>query len=293
MARKMDEKEKAEYRAKKQAEAEVYKAKMLEGIASFCRSDAYKEYLNIMARFPSYSTHNLLMIMMQKPDASLVQGFTAWKKMGRSVRKGEKGIRIWAPQFSSRKVDENEEEEDDDKLVLRGFRLVSVFDVAQTEGEVLPDICSSLSGAVSNLDDIREALISHYGVEVYYEDPDKMHGAKGVCYPNDAKIGICSGLEQAQELKTLIHELAHFLLHAGENGKLPTDTKELQAESVAYVVCQHIGLDTGEYSFGYIASWGEARTAKEIMDALKPVAKTAAGIMEVLDGICAEAEEAA
>lgn len=293
MTKKMNAAEKAAYREKKRNEAEAYKAKMLEGIANFCRSDAYKEYLNIMARFPSYSTHNLLMIMMQKPDASLVQGFTAWKKMGRSVRKGEKGIRIWAPQFSSRKADENEEEDNDDKLVLRGFRLVSVFDVAQTEGEVLPDICSSLSGAVSNLDDIREALISHYGVEVYYEDPGKMHGAKGVCYPNDAKIGICSGLEQAQELKTLIHELAHFLLHAGENGKLPTDTKELQAESVAYVVCQHIGLDTGEYSFGYIASWGEARTAKEIMDALKPVAKTAAGIMEVLDGACAEAEEAA
>ncbi|MGA3149909.1 MAG: ArdC-like ssDNA-binding domain-containing protein [Acidimicrobiales bacterium] len=227
-----------------------------EGIASLTTSDQWRRHLDYQSRFHRYSVGNVVLIAAQCPHARQVAGFRAWAKLGRTVRRGEKAIWILAPMV--RRTSRSEDPGDDP--VVRGFRCVPVFDLSQTEGAELPEICHRLSGddptaLFAGLTAVATAL--GYSV-VRTALPD---GRNGDCSYSLRRIRVEEGNAAAQQVKTLAHEIAHaFLHHDGADRRLA----ELEAESTAFVVCRSLGLDTGLYSFGYVATWaggGEAAVA--------------------------------
>ena len=257
-----------------------------------------------MSKFHNYSFNNTMLIAMQKPDATLVAGFKAWQKnFDRHVKKGEKGIRILAP--APYKIKEEQEKLDpvtgevmldkngmpiteEVEIKIPAFRVVPVFDVSQTDGKELPDIgVNELSGSVEDYEDFMQALTEVSPVTITYEDIDGE--AKGYFHTTDHRIAIQEGMSQSQTVKTAIHEVAHAKLHDREQNQdidavLDKDrnTKEVEAESVAYTVCQHFGIDTSDYSFGYIAGWSSDRDMKELKSSLDTIRKTAS---ELITGI--------
>jgi len=222
-------------------------AKLAEGISGLTDSTQWMRHLECQSRFHRYSFGNVILIAAQCPDASRVAGFKTWRALGRTVRKGEKAIWILAPMVAKRAdgVDPT------DDRVVRGFKYVPVFDLSQTEGEELPAACHKLSGdgptdALARL--TRVALLHGYSVEET-ELPDDVNGD---CTFSLRRIRVESRNSSAQRVKTLAHEIAHALLHTDQPDR---SVAELEAESVAYLVCQHLGLDTGAYTFGYVATW--------------------------------------
>ena len=278
--------------------------KLEQGIKEFFESEKYKTYLNTMSKFHNYSFNNTMLIAMQKPDATLVAGFKAWQKdFDRHVKKGEKGIRILAP--APYKIKEEQEKLDpvtgeimldkngmpvteEVEIKIPAFRVVPVFDVSQTDGKELPDIgVNELSGSVEDYEDFMQALTEVSPVPITYEDIEGE--AKGYFHTTDHRIAIQEGMSQSQTVKTAIHEVAHAKLHDREQNQdidavLDKDrnTKEVEAESVAYTVCQHFGIDTSDYSFGYIAGWSSDRDMKELKSSLDTIRKTAS---ELITGI--------
>lgn len=294
---------------------------MEQGIQDLFESDRYKEYLSVMSRFHSYSLNNTILIAMQKPDASLVAGFNAWKNnFGRTVKKGENGIRIIAP--SPYKVKKEMEKIDpktqkpiigqdgkpvtqEVEITIPAFKAVSVFDVSQTEGKELPNIAvDELSGGVDRYKEFFSALEKTSPVPISFEKIEG--GSHGYYHLVDKRIAIKEGMSELQTLKTAIHEISHAKLHdadlnASKNKSTSrnnpdskpekrTDqrTREVEAESVAYVVCQHYGLDTSDYSFGYIAGWSSGKELEELKGSLETVRSTAAEIIKSVDGYFAE-----
>lgn len=261
-----------------------------EGLTELFDSENYRNYLNIMSKFHNYSFNNTLLIAMQNPEASYVAGYSDWKnKFHRQVLKGEKAIKIIAPAPYKKEI----VKEVQDKLtgetvyekteqVIPAYKAVSVFDISQTEGEELPSIgVNELTGDVDGYDNLIDTIKSISPVPVQYEDISS--GAKGFYVSGAKKIVIRNGLEQIQEIKTLIHEIAHALLHDKEGSLVDgvtqdtgwnRKTKEVQAESVAYTVCQHLGIDTSDYSFGYIAGWSSGRDKKELKTSMETIRKT-------------------
>jgi antirestriction protein ArdC len=221
-------------------------AQLEEGIARLTTSDAWREHLLFQSRFHRYSYSNVVLISSQDPRATQVAGFRSWRRLDRFVRKGEKAIWILAPIVRRR-----EPGDEDDARDIRGFKYVPVFDIAQTEGKAPPAVCTRLCG-----DDpagiyprlVTMARSIGFGVE------DCEFGAtiNGDCSHSERRIRVEARNDPVQRVKTLAHELAHALLH-----QCMTDRAlaELEAESTAYVVCQRLGLDTGGYSFGYVATW--------------------------------------
>lgn len=239
------------------------------------RSESLTEYLDAMSRFHAYSFGNCLLIAKQRPTATLVAGFHAWKKRGCSVKKGERGICILAPM--TRRADDGEE--DETKKVF-GYRAVHVFDVSQTEGEELPDI-SRIGGDPGDALARLYTATTRLGIEVLVEDC--LDGTDGVSM--GGKIALLRGLSPAAAFCTLAHELAHELLHRGEDRKTLSKTvKELEAESVAYVVSRSVGLENAlAQSSDYIQCHGGD---KELLEAsLRRIQKTAAEIIERLDEV--------
>ncbi len=257
------------------------------GVAELFESDRFKEYLTCMSKFHNYSFNNTLLITMQRPDATLVAGFNAWKdKHGRMVRKGEKGIKILAPY--KYKVDaEPEHEGEESKTIERtGFKPTYVFDVSQTEGKELPSIAvSELSGDVNEYNKFLRALRIICPVPIDFEDIQD--GSKGYFSDSENRIAIKKGMSQIQTIKTLIHETAHAMLHssAAEDKDYPTErrTKEVEAESVAFTVCKRYGLDTEDYSFGYIAGWSSGKDTKELKASLERIKDTADRMITGID----------
>jgi antirestriction protein ArdC len=218
-----------------------------DGISSLTTSDQWIRHLACQSRFHRYSFGNAVLINAQLPEARQVAGFSTWKKLGRCVRKGEQAIWIVAPMVASKPgpVGARGDRE------VRGFKHVPVFDVSQTEGEELPAVCRNLSGdgpanCLTGLIDVAESV--GYSVE-FAPLPG---GLNGDCAFNLRRIRVESCNSTAQQIKTLTHEIAHALLHRDQTDR---PLAELEAESTAYVVCQHIGLDTGSYTFGYVATW--------------------------------------
>ena len=276
------------------------------GIQQLFDSDRYKAYLTTMAKFHNYSFNNTLLIAMQ--GGQLVAGFNKWKDtFHRTVKKGEKGIKILAP--APYKVKQKMEKLDEqgkpildkdgkplteEKTVqIPAFKVVSVFDVSQTEGEPLPSIAvNELSGSVQDYQDFFKALEQSSPVPIGFEDIEG--GAHGYFHLLDNRIAIQEGMSQLQTIKTAIHEIAHAKLHAID----PTDpeqtnrpdsrTREVQAESVAYAVCQHYGLDTSEYSFGYVAGWSSGRELAELKASLEIIRSAAHELISALDEHLAE-----
>ena len=279
--------------------------KLEQGIKELFESERFKEYLTTMSKFYNYSFNNTLLIAMQKPDATLIAGYTAWQRnFDRQVMKGEKGIKIFAP--APYKVKEEREKLDpvtqkpildkDGKPVTEtvevtrpAFKVVSVFDVSQTDGKELPDIAvDELTGSVENYAAFFDALKELSPVPIAFENITD--GAKGYFSPVENRIAIQEGMSEIQTIKTAIHEIAHAKLHAVTPGEkvAPEDkkdrrTKEVEAESVAYTVCQRYGIETSDYSFGYIAGWSSDKETKELKGSLETIRKTAAEMITGID----------
>ena len=277
-----------------------------QGIKELFDSDRYKEYLRVMSKFHNYSFNNTLLIAMQKPDASLVAGFQSWKNnFKRNVVKGEKGIKILAPSpFKIRqemeKIDPETQKpvigadgkpvKEEKEITIPAFKVVSVFDVSQTEGKELPDITvDMLTGDVEHFKDVFAALEKTSPVPIGFE---KIEGnSHGYYHLEEKRIAIDEGMSELQTIKTAIHEIAHAKLHdidpnapKEEQADRPDRrTREVQAESVAYAVCQHYGLDTSDYSFGYVAGWSSGRELDELKSSLETIRSTAAEIINSID----------
>lgn len=302
----------ADAKTEKQKVQEITE-KLEQGIKELFESEKYKTYLNTMSKFHNYSFNNTMLIAMQKPDATLVAGFKAWQKnFDRHVKKGEKGIRILAP--APYKIKEEQEKLDpvtgeimldkngmpiteEVEIKIPAFRVVPVFDVSQTDGKELPDIgVNELSGSVEDYEDFMQALTEVSPVPITYEDIEGE--AKGYFHTTDHRIAIQEGMSQSQTVKTAIHEVAHAKLHDREQNQdidavLDKDrnTKEVEAESVAYTVCQHFGIDTSDYSFGYIAGWSSDRDMKELKSALDTIRKTASELITGIEDRLAELQK--
>lgn len=273
-----------------------------QGIKDLFESEQYRKWLITMSRFHQYSLNNTILICMQKPDASLVAGFHAWKKMGRHVKKGEKGIWILAPIRYTREQPnaekdpleshETEKEKIEKKeIICTGYKVVSVFDVSQTEGRELPSIgVNEMTGDVDTYQQFFEALKMSCPVPIEFEEI--RNGAKGYFHQTESRIAIQKGMSQVQTLKTVIHEMAHQKLHSIQGGPadltpvqriISRNAKEVEAESVAFTVCQHYGIDTSDYSFAYIASWSEGKDTSELKQSMDIIRKAASEMIREID----------
>lgn len=257
-----------------------------EGTKNVYSSKAWTAYLQTMARFHQYSTSNSILIYTQKPDATYVAGYYAWKNtFHRRVRKGEKSIRILAPirKYTVEQTDDGEEEQ---KYRITGFRPVSVFDVSQTVGKDLPSYMKNdLNGEVEDYALFQEALCLASPVPVHFEKlPEKIHGMYRTI---DADILIQEGMSQKQTIRTMIHEIAHAMMHyphPGDN-QASRNRREMEAESTAYAVASYYGIDTSEYSFPYIAGWSENHDMKELKDSLDVIRNTSDRLITTIDCI--------
>lgn len=285
--------------------------KLEQGIKEVFESEKYKEYLNTMSKFYNYSFNNTMLIAMQKPDATLVAGYNAWiAKFGRHVIKGEKGIQIIAP--APIKIKEEVEKLDpvtqepqlDEKgqpiveeveITKPAYKVTSVFDVSQTEGRELPEITvKELDGDIKDYDVFMQALADIAPVPIGYEHIE--NGANGYYHMEDKRIAIREDMSELQTVKTAIHEIAHATLHDTEQKDIDMEpvkktdrkTKEVEAESIAYTVCQHYGIDTSDYSFGYVAGWSSDKNMKELRNSLETIRKTSATLITTIDERVAE-----
>ena len=285
-----------------------------QGIAELFDSERYKEYLKVMSKFHNYSFRNTVLIAMQKPDASLVAGFSAWKNnFERNVMKGQKGIKIIAPspykiKQEMQKIDPHTQKPiigkdgkpvtEEKEITIPAYKVVSVFDVSQPEGKALPDIAvDELTGDVDRYKDFFAALEKTSPVPIAFENIEG--GSHGYYHLEDKRIAINEGMSELQTLKTAIHEIAHAKLHdidlnapKDEQPRVDRRTREVEAESVAYTVCQHYGLDTSDYSFGYVAGWSSGRELSELKSSLETIRSAAAEIINSIDENLAELQKA-
>lgn len=275
-----------------------------QGVQELFTSERYREYLNMMAKFHNYSFNNTLLIAMQRPDATLVAGYQAWqKKFNRHVLRGEKGIQIISPAPIREKEEVEKIDPETNEPILKAngqpeteiiehviprFKVATVFDVSQTEGEPLPDLGGAdLTGQVADFTVFMEAIRNVSPVPIRFAEIEGP--SHGYYHNTDKEIVIKSGMSESQTMKTAIHEVTHALLHdrdlmeeqGVEKDKM---TKEVEAESVAYIVCQHLGLDSSEYSFPYIAGWSSDRDMKELRTSMDLIRKTAGDFIENMAG---------
>lgn len=286
------------------------------GIKELFESDKYRKYLATMSRFHRYSVNNTMLIYMQRPDATHVAGFNKWRdQFGRNVLKGEKGIRIIAPTPYKKKVEEIKTDPETNAPVLDAdgkaiieekeiripmFKVVSVFDVSQTAGKPLPQLAADLSGNVQQYEVFMEALRRASPVPI---------GIKPVAHDTDGffsikaqSITIRAGMSEVQTVCAAVHEIAHAKLHDYEHmteladdgetilvpGEKSRNTEEVEAESISYAVCQYYGIETGENSFGYIATWSKGKELKELRASLETINKTASELITDIDRHFAE-----
>ena len=270
--------------------------KLEDGVRDLFTSENYKKYLRTMSQFHNYSFNNTILIALQRPDATYVAGYGAWQqKFHRQVKRGEKGITILAPVpvkdksiTSDAENHESTEPDTDVGKVTMYFRPVSVFDISQTEGEPLPSLgVNELAGSADGYASFMKALSALSPVPIRFDKIDG--GAKGYYHTVNKEIVIKSGMSEAQTMKTCVHEVSHAILHDRDRMKeegLQKDrqTKEVEAESVAFAVCAAFGLDTGEsYSFPYIGVWSGSREMKELKASMDTIRKTAGEIIEGIE----------
>ena len=279
--------------------------KLEAGIQALFESETFKNYLKTLSKFHDYSLNNTILIAMQKPDATLVAGYTAWQKnFGRQVQKGEQGIRILAPtpykkQMEVDRIDpvtrqpilnpDGSTAKDLKEVMVPAFKVVNVFDVSQTDGRPLPTIgVNELTGDVAQYESFFEALKRACPVPIGFEEISS--GAKGYYHTVDHRIALQEGMSEVQTVKTLIHEMAHQKLHAidpkdlpPEEPRLTRNAKEVEAESVAYTVAQHYGIETSDYSFAYIAGWSKDKDTPELKASLDRIRKAADEMITAID----------
>ena len=282
--------------------------KLEQGLQDLFNSDSYRNYLSTMSKFHNYSFNNTLLIAMQKPDATLVAGYKAWQKnFERHVNKGGKAIRILAPapykiKEERDKIDpvtqellldkDGNPQKEEVEITIPAFRAVSVFDVAQTDGKPIPELAAKeLLSDVEGYQDMIRAVEAISPVPIELEE---IAGDSKGYYDREAKrIAVQENMSESQTLKTMIHEVAHSKLHSkeveqDEQMRKDRNTKEVEAESIAYTVCQHFGVDTSDYSFGYIAGWSSGRDTKELRASMDTIRRTAS---ELITGIEEQLQE--
>ena len=282
--------------------------KLEQGLQDLFNSDSYCNYLRTMSKFHNYSFNNTLLIAMQKPDATLVAGYKAWQKnFERHVNKGEKAIRILAPapykiKEERDKIDpvtqellldkDGNPQKEEVEITIPAFRAVSVFDVAQTDGKPIPELAAKeLLSDVEGYQDMIRAVEAISPVPIELEE---IAGDSKGYYDREAKrIAVQENMSESQTLKTMIHEVVHSKLHSkeveqDEQMKKDRNTKEVEAESIAYTVCQHFSIDTSDYSFGYIAGWSSGRDTKELRSSMDTIRRTAS---ELITGIEEQLQE--
>ena len=282
-----------------------------QGIQELFESEKYMRYLSVMSRFHRYSVNNTMLIYMQKPDATLVAGYNKWKnQFERHVKKGEHGITIIAPTPFKKKIEEQKLDPDtkapmldaEGKIIMEEreveipmFRPVKVFDVSQTDGKPLPELASSLSGNVQNYEIFMEALRRSAPVPLSVEP--MAANMDGYFSPDRQRIAIREGMSEVQTVSAAVHEIAHSKLHnyakaqeeaarAGDKEppqKKDRNTEEVEAESISYAVCQYYGIQTGENSFGYIATWSQDKTLPELRASLETINKAAGELISDID----------
>ncbi len=265
-------------------------AKLESGIKDLYSSENYINYLKTMSKFHNYSISNSILIAIQNPTAKCVAGFNSWKNnFKRTVNKGEKGIQILAPapykvELEKQKIDPKTQKPMTDKngspiielieVTKPCFKVVHVFDVFQTSGEPLPVLANELKAGVENFEEFYNTLkkLSPFPIK----ETNITSGSNGYCDPVNKEIAIRDGMSEAQTIKTCIHEIAHSILHANhEEMNKDSHTREVEAESVAFVVSNYFGIETSDYSFGYIAGWSIDKELKELKSSLDIIQKTA------------------
>lgn len=266
--------------------------KLEAGVMEFFTSEKYITYLQVMSKFHTYSANNQVLIAMQMPEATAVAGYNSWiRNFDRHVKRGEKSITILAPMKVKIKIDTDRRDADgkiiqEERETIK-FRPVSVFDVSQTEGKPLPQIISELAGNVSRYEQLLDAArqAAPYPIEIRAVEGS----AKGWCNFTQEKIIIKEGMSEAQTLKTAFHETAHARIHAGDTDK-SREQKEVEAESIAYVVCSHFGLDTSDYTFGYVATWAGRQDINLLKQSMQTISQTAKAIITDVERAMEEPE---
>lgn len=276
--------------------------RLMEGVQQTFQSDHFKEYLKTVSMFHTYSPRNVGLIFLQNPEATRVAGFEAWKKLGRYVRRGETGISIFAPskvvvKLNKPLLDENgnpilnengEPKTEQKQKTLINFRTVSVFDISQTEGEPLPALCNELQGAVPDFQRIFTAIQNLSPYKIAFEQLGGDN--KGICRNEKQQIAIQLGMSDEQIIKTLIHEFAHATLHS--DSAKTKEQKEIEAESVAFIVSNFLGIDTADYSFDYVSVWSYGMAPERLQDILENIQSTANQIIHSIDAEMENLEKA-
>ncbi|MEE1274267.1 MAG: ArdC-like ssDNA-binding domain-containing protein [Olegusella sp.] len=279
--------ERQQAREKAQERAQAALDRLGEGVREVYQSERWESWLRSLSRFYDYSLGNTILMAMQMPTATHVASFRSWKRdFNRYVRKGEKGIEILVPMLVKDRSEDEQDEQDEERRRLVGFRVGHVFDVSQTDGEPLPTLVDEVAGGVERYAAILDAVraVSAYPVELVGDLPEGTNGF----FRRGELVAIREGMSEAQTVKTALHELAHSRLHDGDPEGMPDRAmREVQAESVAYAVSAALGLDTSGYSFGYVASWAVGKTDEEMRTCLQVVRDAAKAMVDDLQAAMA------
>ena len=256
-----------------------------DAICEIRNSDKWKNWLATCSKFHNYSFNNQILIYLQMPTATKVAGYRMWQnEFDRHVKKGEKAIQILAPLIYKRQKATDEKalclEGEEEEKYIAGFKVASVFDVSQTEGKDLPTIAEEIDCDVDNFDVLLGAVIASCDYPISFEEIGG--SANGYFSPSQRKIVVDSKMSQGQTIKTTLHEIAHSILHAGKND-LTTEEEETQAESVAFIVSNHLGIDTSAYSFGYLAGWASNADAKELKSSMQIIKDTSSKLIDSIE----------
>lgn len=260
--------------------------KLEAGIKDMFQGENFKEYLKAMSKFHRYSLNNVILITSQMKNATQVASFTKWKELDRSVKKGEHGLQIYSPVVRNKldpvtkEIVINEKTGKPEKIVT-GFKPAYVFDVSQTEGKELPQIARILTGKVDDFERLKESLIKISPVPISFEHIEGR--ANGYYSLTEEKIVVDESLPEAQKIKTMVHEISHSMLHSNVDDEKERTTEEVEAESVAYTVCNYIGLDTSDYSFGYIGGWSRDMELSDLKESLSTIKDTSSAMIKKLE----------
>lgn len=291
--------ERDEVKKTQQEKVKEITEKLHEGIKNLFNSDTYRNYLKTMSKFTNYSFNNTILIGLQRPDTQAVAGYKAWEtKFHRTVKKGSKGIQILSPTPYTVKVQEAKRDalgnvlrDSDGKEIMeevekirQAFKVAYVFAYEDTEGEPLPEIVSMLDKEVKDYDKLMDVLNEISPCPIHFVPINST--ANGYYHLEKRSIYVKADLPQLQKVKTSVHEIAHAVLHdriSGEDIEATKREKEVCAESVAFVICEYLGLDTSDYSFGYIAGWSSGKELDELKQKMELIRKTADTIISGIE----------
>lgn len=291
------------YKSNREEKMSEIQERLMNGTKEIYESGKWAEYISVMSKFPNYSINNCILIASQCPHASYVCGYKKWNEFNRNVLKGESGIMIFAPIKGKVEVEEPKFDEKNQPVLnadgtqttekvmreYKSFRPCYVFDLSQTEGEPLPTLASRLEGGVEDYEKLKEVLISISPVPITFEEVPG--SANGFYSPTEMRIVVQDGMPELQTIKTMLHEISHATYgHGGKDDKWDKQSKEIQAESTAFWVAGMLGLDTGDYSFGYITGWSKDREVSELKENLELIKNTANDLVTKIDEKLAEYE---